>query len=116
MARSVELKQPPVFLAKVVNTVHLPQPSARIAQRERSRSSQMIHVLTAKMVSGAPWDPLCALIVNLDAFATRRLVVPVALQELSVDRRQSSAKNVLQGGCLAAPNGTGLFNDGTLGL
>jgi len=43
----------------------------------------MIHVLTAKMVSGAPWDPLCALIVNLDAFgATRRLVVPVALQEL----------------------------------
>lgn len=83
MARSVELKQPPVFLAKVVNTVHLPQPSARIAQRERSRSSQMIHVLTAKMVSGAPWDPLCALIVNLDAFgATRRLVVPVALQEL----------------------------------
>lgn len=76
----------------------------------------MIHVLTAKMVSGAPRDPLCALIVNLDAFATRRLVVPVALQELSVDRRQSSAKNVLQGGCLAAPNGTGLFNDGTLGL
>ena len=63
----------------------------------------MIHVLTAKMVSGAPWDPLGALIVNLDAFvATCRQVVPVALQELSVDRRQSSAKNVLQGGCLAA--------------
>lgn len=99
MARLVELKQPHVFLAKVVNTVHLPQPFAWIAQRERSRSSQMIHVLTAKMVNGALWDPLCALIVNLVAFgATCRLVAPVALQELSVDRRPSSAKNVLQDG------------------